>query len=132
MNTVEPPLAKKLGGLNLLRGALNSSAAAIRVLEDWKTEMPRRITVHVGLLMIAMLAGCTQDRGDIGRGGECAAGLDAGYRELNHAEASGLSGTVAWSKAATLLAAAKVQQQFEEYQNCVIKVRKAREYLRGN
>jgi hypothetical protein len=47
-------------------------------------------------------------------------------------EANGLSGTVAWSKAATLLGAAKIQQQFEEYQNCVIKVQKARAYLRGS
>jgi hypothetical protein len=95
-------------------------------------DMPRRILACTYLLMISTLAACTQDQGDIGLGGQCADGLDAGYRELNHAEANGLSGTVAWSKAATLLAAAKVQQQFEEYQNCVIKVRKARAYLRGN
>jgi hypothetical protein len=94
--------------------------------------MPRRIPVHASLLMMVLLAGCTQDRGDIGLGGQCADGLDAGYRELNQAEADGLSGTVAWSKAATLLAAAKVQQQFEEYQNCVLKVRKARGYLSGS
>ena len=94
--------------------------------------MPSKIRFYAPMLMIVILAGCTQDRGDIGLGGACADGLDAGYRELNHAEAGGLSGTVAWSKAATLLAAAKVQQQFEEYQNCVIKARKAREYLRGN
>jgi len=94
--------------------------------------MPRKILFHASLLMIFVLAGCTQDRGDIGLGGQCASGLDAGYRELNQAEANGLSGTVAWSKAATLLAAAKIQQQFEEYQNCVLKVRKARAYLSGN
>ena len=45
-------------------------------------------------------------------------------------EARGLTGSVQWTKAASLLAAAKVQQQFEEYQNCVIKVREARGYLR--
>ena len=94
--------------------------------------MPRRIPIRAYLLMIVILTGCTQDRGDIGIGGQCASGLDAGYRELNHAEANGLSGTVAWSKAATLLGAAKIQQQFEEYQNCVIKVQKARAYLRGS
>jgi hypothetical protein len=94
--------------------------------------MPRKISVHTYLLMIFILAGCAQDRGDVGRGPQCAAGLDAGYRELNQAEANGLSGTVAWSKAASLLAAAKVQQQFEEYGNCVDKVNKARAYLRGN
>jgi hypothetical protein len=94
--------------------------------------MRHKISGPTYLLMIALLAGCTQDQGDIGLGGQCASQLDAGYRELNNAEANGLSGTVAWSKAATLLAAAKVQQQFEEYQNCVIKAHKARAYLRGN
>jgi len=94
--------------------------------------MPRKISVHTYLLLIFILAGCTQDRGDVGLGPQCAAGLDAGYRELNHAEANGLSGSVAWSKAASLLAAAKVQQQFEEYGNCVVKVNKARAYLRGS
>jgi len=78
---------------------------------------------------ILLRAGCSQEAGDRGLGQACAAGLDAGYRELNRAEADGLSGTVKWSKAASLLAAAKVQEQFEEYQNCVQKVGKARRYL---
>lgn len=78
-----------------------------------------------------LVTGCSQDRGDIGLGPTCAAELDAGYRELNRAEADGLSGTVRWTKAASLLGAAKVQQQFEEYQNCVLKARKARDYLSG-
>ena len=72
---------------------------------------------------------CSQDRGDVGLGPTCAAELDAGYRELNRAEANGLSGTVRWTKAASLLAAAKVQEQFEEYQNCTIKARRAQQYL---
>lgn len=82
------------------------------------------------LFLAAFLAiGCSQDRGDIGLGPTCAAELEAGYRELNRAEADGLSGTVRWTKAASLLAAAKVQEQFEEYQNCVLKARKAQQYL---
>lgn len=94
--------------------------------------MSGKRTAIIYLMAIFLLAGCTQDRGDIGLSGQCADGLDAGYRELNHAEANGLSGTVAWSKAAALLGAAKVQQQFEEYQNCVLKTRRAREYLSGS
>lgn len=82
------------------------------------------------LLATFLMNGCTQDRGDVGLGPACAAELDAGYRELNRAEADGLSGTVRWTKAASLLGAAKVQEQFEEYQNCVLKARKARQYLR--
>jgi len=78
-----------------------------------------------------LLAACShsQESGDVGLGRACAAGLDAGYRELNQAKADGFSGKVKWSKAASLLGAAKVQEQFEEYQNCVDKVGKARRYL---
>lgn len=92
----------------------------------------RFLGVLFASLVLALLAGCTQDRGDVGRKHECAANLDAGYNALNNAEAGGLSGTVAWSKAASLLAAAKVQQQFEEYQNCALKAQKARRYLSGD
>jgi hypothetical protein len=91
--------------------------------------MPCKRSIHTYALMIFLLAGCTQDRGDVGLGGQCSAGLDAGYQELNQAEADGFSGAVTWSKAASLLGAAKIQQQFEEYQNCVLKVQKARRYL---
>ncbi|HUS56244.1 MAG TPA: hypothetical protein VMY41_19825 [Thermohalobaculum sp.] len=87
---------------------------------------------YLSLFSIFLLAACSQEPGDVGRAGQCANGLDAGYRELNHAEVNGLSGTVAWSKAASLLAAAKIQQQVNEFENCVIKTRKAREYLSGS
>lgn len=80
-------------------------------------------------LALFLMAACSQDRGDVGLGPACEAELNAGYRELNQAEADGLSGTVKWTKAASLLGAAKIQEQFEEYQNCVLKVRKARRYL---
>ena len=92
--------------------------------------MPCIRPIHTYALMILLLAGCSQDRGDVGLGGQCSAGLDAGYRELNQANADGFGGAVKWSKAASLLGAAKVQEQFAEYQNCVIKVRTARRYLR--
>ncbi|MCL5776431.1 hypothetical protein M1105_05440 [Limibaculum sp. FT325] len=84
----------------------------------------------IGIVLGALAAGCSGDRADVGLGPACAGGLEAGYRELNQAEASGLSGSVKWSKAASLLGAAKVQEQFGEYQNCVIKVREARAFLR--
>ena len=92
--------------------------------------MPCKRLIHTYVLTILFLAACSQDRGDVGLGGQCSAGLDAGYRELNQAEADGFSGALTWSRAASLLGAAKIQQQFEEYQNCVLKVHKARRYLR--
>ncbi len=61
---------------------------------------------------------------------QCAQGLDIAYRELDFAKAKGFGGTVDWAKAATLLAAAKTQQQFEKYPNCVEKVKRARFYIK--
>lgn len=92
--------------------------------------MPRMTPLHTFALLIFILASCTQDRGDIGLRSQCENGLDAGYRELNQAKSDGFGGAVKWTKAATLLGTAKVQQQFEEYQNCALKVHKARQYLR--
>ncbi len=91
--------------------------------------MPSKKPIYTFALMILFLAGCSQDRGDVGLGGQCSAGLEAGYQELNQAEANGFGGALTWSKAAGLLGAAKIQEQFEEYQNCVLKVQKARRYL---
>lgn len=91
--------------------------------------MPRTGSSLAATLLLIGLAACTQDRGDIGLGPACARGLEAGYSELNQAQVDGLSSSVRWSKAASLLAAAKVQEQFEEYQNCVQKTRDARRYL---
>lgn len=62
--------------------------------------------------------------------GACANGLDRAFAELDDAKAKGFSGTVSWVKAASLLSAAKVQQQFEKYPNCVDKANRAREYIR--
>jgi hypothetical protein len=92
--------------------------------------MTGRRDVFVLALTTALLAACTGDPADRGLGPRCAAGLDAGYAELKAAELNGFSGSVTWSKAASLLGAAKIQQQFEEYQNCTIKVDRARRYLR--
>ena len=81
------------------------------------------------MLLIAVNA-CTGEPGERSLATPCADGLGIATKELRNAEARGLTGSVQWTKAASLLAAAKVQQQFEEYQNCVIKVREARGYLR--
>ena len=61
---------------------------------------------------------------------ECDQGLRSAYAELDLAKAKGFDGKVEWSKAAGLLTAAKVQQQFEKYPNCIDKVKRARYYIR--
>jgi hypothetical protein len=60
----------------------------------------------------------------------CASQLNAAWEEQSIAEAEGFAGTVSYSKAMALLTGAKTQQQFEAYQGCVEKAKKARFYLR--
>ncbi len=77
-------------------------------------------------LAVVMLAGCaakTNYRSN------CAQQLDAAWAELDIAKAEGFAGTVSYSKALTLITAAKTQQQFEAYQGCGSKAQKARFYI---
>jgi hypothetical protein len=64
------------------------------------------------------------------QGQQCSEGLRVAYEELDFAKARGFSGTVAWSKAASLLSAASVQKEFEKYPNCLEKVTRARAYIK--
>ena len=59
----------------------------------------------------------------------CESGLRQAYHELNAAKSKGLGGTWEATKAATLLAGAKVQSEFGKYPNCIDKVRRARAYI---
>jgi len=84
-----------------------------------------------GLICVAMLAlvlsGCA---GKTAYRGSCASQLDAAWRELDIAKAEGFAGTVSYSKALSLLTAAKTQQQFEAYRGCTAKAERARFYIR--
>lgn len=83
------------------------------------------------LASILLIAACTGEPGERNLGPACSNGLDQAERELGRAKANGVGDAVRWSKAAGLIAAARVQEGFEEYQNCVIKVREARAYIRA-
>ena len=63
---------------------------------------------------------------------QCADGLKAAGAELENAKVKGFSGTVAWTKAANLIIAANVQQQFEKFPNCIDKVQRARAYIQAS
>jgi hypothetical protein len=80
------------------------------------------------LALCLALAACS---GRIGTpiGQECAEGLRIANQELEDAKVKGFSGTLQWIKAANLLAGASVQQQFEKYESCADKVRRARVYI---
>ena len=57
-------------------------------------------------------------------------GLSQAYPEFASAESDGFGSAVAMTKAGGLLSAAKIQQQFEKYPNCIDKVERARHYIR--
>jgi hypothetical protein len=60
---------------------------------------------------------------------QCENGLSVVYRELDFAKVKGFDGTVEYSKAASLLGAAKIQFEFGKYPNCIDKVQRARAYI---
>lgn len=81
------------------------------------------------LLSVFVISGCA-GTGGAGRADmACKQGIDYAYDALSLARSEGFSGTVAWSKASALLTAAKVQEQLENYSDCLDKVEKARFYI---
>ncbi len=90
----------------------------------------KTITRIAAIIVIAgALAACPGAPKDPALAEQCASGLKVAYDELDFAEARGFSGTVDWTKAATLLSAASIQKEFGKYPNCVDKVRRARYYI---
>jgi len=87
-------------------------------------------TAIVGLLtfFLGAAAGCAGNPAS-SQAEQCASGLRVAYKELDFAKAKGFGGTVEYSKAAGLLTAAKVQQEFGKYPNCIDKVGRARAYI---
>lgn len=59
----------------------------------------------------------------------CAAELDQAWQELSIAEAEGFAGTVSYSKALSLLTAAKTMQTVENFDSCYEKAKAARYYI---
>jgi len=88
----------------------------------------RSITVAGLTLLLAMTTACAGSPTS-SLATQCENGLKVAYRELDFAKAKGFGGTVEYSKAAGLLTAAKVQQEFGKYPNCIDKVQRARAYI---
>ncbi|MCK4743119.1 MAG: hypothetical protein KAT25_04810 [Sulfuriflexus sp.] len=61
---------------------------------------------------------------------QCDKSLDVGYKELNFSNANGFGGSWEYTKAASLLGAAKVQSGFGSYNGCIEKVKTARAYIK--
>ena len=86
-----------------------------------------RLTWLFWPVMAAVLVGCAA-KTDYRY--SCASELDTAWQELDIAKAEGFAGTVSYSKALGLITGAKTQQQFEAYQGCTEKAKKARFYIR--
>lgn len=84
------------------------------------------LSVLAVALLTASCAGGIASR----QGQECSEDLRVAFQELDFAKAKGFSGTVAWSKAASLLSAAEVNKQLENFPGCLDKVTRARVYIR--
>ena len=82
------------------------------------------------LALALVAAACSGEPGEVARGPACADGLAVAERDLETARAQGFGESVAYARAASLIGAARIQQGFGEYENCVLKAREAREYLR--
>lgn len=83
------------------------------------------ILLSAGILLAACSGKASQAQIDA-----CKNGLSQAYSEFEQAKADGFGGAVAMTKAGSLLSAAKIQQQFEKYPNCIDKAQRARHYIR--
>jgi len=80
--------------------------------------------------LVSMWTGAARAASALQTEQECKRGLEAANKELDAAKLKSPAGSVYISKAAGLLAGAKVQQEFGKYPNCVNKVRRARYHLK--
>ena len=92
--------------------------------------MTNKLLLALGATLLLVQAGCTGEASEVSHQPACENGIVMGDRELRQKRVNGVGDVVKWSKAASLLAAARAQETFEEYQNCMIKVREARAYIR--
>ncbi|WP_223670850.1 hypothetical protein [Kangiella shandongensis] len=90
----------------------------------------KKVTMFLLLsVTVLVLASCAGSRKGY-NAAQCRQALDTAYDELSFAKSEGFAGTVNYTKAASLLTAAKTNQTFESYDACVNNAEKARYYIR--
>ena len=85
------------------------------------------VIVILAATILFLLAGCAG--GPKPYRNQCADELDLAWYELSLAEAEGFAGTVSYSKALSLLTAAKTMQTVENFDRCYNQAQKARYYI---
>lgn len=83
------------------------------------------------LLTIFLISGCEVNPASQSAR-QCNDGVKQAYKELNIAKVNGFSGTVEYTKAATLLTGASIQYEFGKYNNCINKVQRARRFIKNS
>jgi hypothetical protein len=86
--------------------------------------MPRLLAV---LATTALLAACSGMPSSYRA--SCASELDASWNELSIAKADGFAGTVSYTKALSLITAARTMQTVENFDGCYKNAQKARFYI---
>jgi len=113
---------------------LNSPVSyGLLIIEREEHRMDTRLVVMAAAVTMT-LAGCssapTKPVAEQALAKQCDKSIDAGYRELNFSNANGFGGSWEYTKAASLLGAAKVQSGFGSYTGCIEKVKTARSYIK--
>ena len=86
-------------------------------------------TILIFFALVVTLVGCAGNPNS-SLAKQCDSGLSMAYEELDYAKSKGFDGTVEFTKAASLLGAAKIQSEFGKYPNCIDKVNRARAYIK--
>ena len=92
--------------------------------------MTTRRLEYVRIALLCLIVAACAEPGEASFRPACEQGLADGFTALGRAEARGLKGSANWTRAASLLGAARVQKEFGEYENCALKVQSAQSYLR--
>jgi len=90
----------------------------------------KKLSIAVILTMF-LIAGCETNPSSASAR-QCLSGLKVAKQELNYAETQGFSGTVEYTKAATLITGASIQYEFGKYPNCIDKVKRARRFIKNS
>ena len=90
-----------------------------------------KIISYAVILSLFLIAGC-QTNPSSPAAKQCQYLLKKAEQELSFAKAKGFSGTVEYTKAATLITGANIQYEFGKYPNCIDKVKRARRYIRNS
>jgi hypothetical protein len=96
---------------------------------NFKANRSMKLAATAGVLSLGLLLAACSGRAPPGQAAACKNGISQAYAEFEKAKVDGFGDAAAMTKAGSLLSAAKIQEQFEKYPNCIDKVERARYYI---